>query len=214
MTPYFVPYVGADYFVGGIFPKRILILGDSHYCGGCDDCGIRGMGDGQGSECSGFTRNVVNGFLEYRQGKRAHERWMNTYFKFEKALAGHETEALESLSIWNSVAFYNYIQTAYVATSRQAYTDSDYIESFPYFIQVLSDLDPDIVIIWGYRLWNHLPGDNWIDGGSIVASGIEEEYGYYVVANGRKVLVLRSIHPSAGFSWDAYGEVFRKAFAL
>ncbi|WP_293589314.1 hypothetical protein [Prevotella sp.] len=37
---FFQPFVGKDYANGGIFGKRIMILGESHYCDeGCCDCG-------------------------------------------------------------------------------------------------------------------------------------------------------------------------------
>lgn len=37
---FFQPFVGKDYANGGIFGKRIMILGESHYCDeSCADCG-------------------------------------------------------------------------------------------------------------------------------------------------------------------------------
>lgn len=37
---FFQPFVGKDYANGGIFGKRIMILGESHYCDeSCTDCG-------------------------------------------------------------------------------------------------------------------------------------------------------------------------------
>ena len=37
---FFQPFVGKDYTTGGIFGKRIMVLGESHYCDeGCTDCG-------------------------------------------------------------------------------------------------------------------------------------------------------------------------------
>lgn len=32
--PYFEPWIGENYENGGIFGKKILVLGDSHYCSG------------------------------------------------------------------------------------------------------------------------------------------------------------------------------------
>ena len=214
MVPYFIPYIGKNYQTGNILPRRLLILGDSHYCGECAQCGIKGMADSNGFGCLNFTREVVAKYLEYRQGKRSHESWMNTYLKFEKALAGHETDDAESLKIWNSVAFYNYIQTAYISESRQAYTSDDYAQSFPYVKKVMNDLNPDVIIVWGNRLWSNLPNENWRDGGVVSAAGIEEDFGYYSLSNGKKVLTIRVTHPSAGFPWEAYGEIIKKAFTL
>ena len=38
---FFRPFVGASYAGGGLFGKRIMVLGESHYCDeGCADCGI------------------------------------------------------------------------------------------------------------------------------------------------------------------------------
>lgn len=210
--PYFLPRIGANFYEDGVFTKRILVLGDSHYCGECDNCGIMSKYNGMDSTCHNFTRNVVSKYLKYRQGKEKREGWMNTFLKFERALVEHKTDASESLKIWESVAFYNYIQTAYILQSRQAYANKDYELSSPYFWQVLNKLKPDVAIIWGHRLWDRLPGENWIDGQTIYASGIEEKYGYYVLKNDKKVLTLRTIHPSGGFAWNAYGEIFKKAF--
>lgn len=37
---FFQPFVGKDYASGGIFGKRIMVLGESHYCDeGCADSG-------------------------------------------------------------------------------------------------------------------------------------------------------------------------------
>lgn len=37
---FFRPFVGASYAGGGLFGKRIMVLGESHYCDeGCADCG-------------------------------------------------------------------------------------------------------------------------------------------------------------------------------
>ena len=38
---FFHPWVGSDYFSGGIFGKRIMVLGESHYCAeACEKCGV------------------------------------------------------------------------------------------------------------------------------------------------------------------------------
>ena len=37
---FFRPFVGSSYADGGLFGKRIMVLGESHYCDeGCADCG-------------------------------------------------------------------------------------------------------------------------------------------------------------------------------
>ena len=58
---FFQPFVGRHYADGGMFGKRIMILGESHYCDeGCADCGDCRMH----RECMGFTQNVLADYLD------------------------------------------------------------------------------------------------------------------------------------------------------
>lgn len=55
-TLFFSPRIGKDYARGGIFSKKVLAVGENHYCGtGCADCGVCG----RHSECADFTSKVV-----------------------------------------------------------------------------------------------------------------------------------------------------------
>ena len=53
---FFQLFVGNDYANGGIFGKRIMILGESHCCDesfvDCGDCRLH-------RECMGFTQQVL-----------------------------------------------------------------------------------------------------------------------------------------------------------
>ena len=52
---FFQLFVGNDYANGGIFGKRIMILGESHCCDeSCVDCGDCRLH----RECMGFTQQV------------------------------------------------------------------------------------------------------------------------------------------------------------
>lgn len=98
---FFKPFVGSAYTSGGIFGKRVMILGESHYCEeGCADCGNARVHP----ECCGFTNGVVSDYLNESLER---QRWMATYLKFERSLVGHETDWAERKKIWNSVVFYN-----------------------------------------------------------------------------------------------------------
>lgn len=58
---FFQPFVGKDYADGGIFGKRIMVLGESHYCDeGCCDCGDCRLH----RECMGFTQGVLRDYLD------------------------------------------------------------------------------------------------------------------------------------------------------
>lgn len=57
---FFQPFVDKDYANGGIFGKRIMILGESHYCDeSCTDCGDCQLH----RECMNFTQQVLDEVL-------------------------------------------------------------------------------------------------------------------------------------------------------
>ena len=77
MNVFFQPYVGKDYTIGGLFGKRIMVLGESHYCDeGCADCG----NISNHRECMAFTNGVVGDYLNELKSR---ERWMSTFLKFD-----------------------------------------------------------------------------------------------------------------------------------
>lgn len=71
---------------GGIFGKRIMILGESHYCdescADCSDCQLH-------RECMGFTQQVLGDYLNENKER---QNWMRTFLKFERSLVGEETD--------------------------------------------------------------------------------------------------------------------------
>ena len=197
---FFSPRIGKDYARGGIFGKKILALGESHYCGsGCADCGECG----KHPECSDFTTNVVNWCLDSSVER---EGWMNTYLKFERSLVGKETTPLESRKIWDSIAFYNFLQVA-MGGAREAGTNQQYRAAAEPFMQVLEELQPDVLIVWGVRLWNNLPNRNWADGSKVAVDGYEVQNGYYTLPSGKKVKAVCVYHPSVGYDWSFWHKV-------
>ena len=82
---FFQPFVGKDYANGGIFGKRIMILGESHYCDeSCTDCGDCQLH----RECMNFTQQVLDDYLNENKER---QNWMRTFLKFERSLVGEET---------------------------------------------------------------------------------------------------------------------------
>lgn len=201
-VPFFLPWVGALYSSGGIFGKKIMVLGDSHYCGEtCKECGLSHVGG-----CGGFTTSVVNAYLDQEVER---EGWMSTYLKFERSLVNHETTPEESVRIWNSILFYNYLQVA-MQGPRQAGTPEQYKDAIAPFFSVLNNYQPDILIVWGVRLWNALPCDNWEDGRQVSVDGYDVLNGYYRLFNDKKVHSVCVYHPSTGYSWDYWYRVINK----
>lgn len=199
MDQRFDPWVGRSYSSGGIFGKRIMALGESHYCDrGCSDCGIV-----RHLECQHFTEKVVREYLDLDNER---EGWMSTYLKFERSLVGRETSHDDSLRIWDSLLFYNYLQYA-MHTPRQAGTPEQYRSSSQAFFSVLERYRPELILVWGVRLWDNLPNERWIDGDSIVIDGYDVRNGYYTLESGCRVPVLCLYHPSSGYDWLWWNKV-------
>lgn len=130
---FFQPFVGKDYANGGIFDKRIMILGESHYCDeSCTDCGDCQLH----RECMNFTQQVLDDYLNENKER---QNWMRTFLKFERSLVGEETNQAMRLKIWNSVIFFNYLQVA-MGGPREAGTAEQYHQAGKAFFEVIESI--------------------------------------------------------------------------
>lgn len=189
---FFDPWVGSQYESGGIFGKKIMVLGESHYCGeDCADCGV-------GRGCESFTTKVMRDYLDQNNER---EGWMSTFLKFERSLVNRWTSPEESVIIWNSVLFYNFLQVA-MHGPRRAGTPAQYQAAAAPFYEVLEKYEPDLIVVWGTRLWYNMPGEGWVDGEDFRVDGYPIKNGWYRLANQKMVKVICVYHPSTGYSWD------------
>lgn len=199
---FFKPWIGPDYESGGIFGKKILVVGEAHICGAdCEDCGI-----GKSPECEDLnTPGVVKNYLQNHSGE-----WSRTFRKFERALFGNWTDDSQSEKIWNSVAFYNYIQRA-LTKSRISPEWQDFKDSEEAFFTVIDTLEPDLIIVWGLtRMYDNLPaGDRWIKGDYLEIEETEIKNGYYKTSKEKEIRVLWICHPSAAFSIEKWHNVIK-----
>ena len=140
------------------------------------------------------------------------DSWTPTFRKFERSLVNEETTLERSKEIWNSVAFFNFLQVA-MDYSREGGTPEDYEEGRTAFLEVLDELQPDLVIVWGTsRLYENLPGreNGWIDGEENIVDNWSVPNGYYLLKSGKKTRVIAVYHPSTGYSWDWWYKVISK----
>lgn len=195
---FFKPWIGKNYHNGGIFKKKILVIGESHYCDGCDKC----SGDPQTGECSDFTNNVVQKIVN---GDTT--RWSGTFRKFERSLVGHDTTPEQSVEIWQSLAFYNYLQVA-MNGPREGGDWYDYRQAEASFYDVLNDLRPDLMIVWGVsRMWDNMPSQGWEAGEEIVVDNYSMKNGWYALPDGSRVRAIWVYHPSVAYSWEWWNKV-------
>ena len=148
--PFFDPWVGSNYGCDGI--QKVMIVGASHYCeesgAAVDKCPC---GCGKSSvRCRGMTRKVIHCYLtsEDRTG------WVKTYTKFINSLYGREATQTEREVVLDHVVFMNYLQR--VEGSGSGEKHNEYFKApchFHAFCNVVLRYRPDVVIVWGDRVW-------------------------------------------------------------
>ncbi|MGL5937519.1 MAG: hypothetical protein ACRCZY_09640 [Phocaeicola sp.] len=181
----FMPWVGSS-FLEGFGGKRIMVLGESHYCDKPED----GTAD--------ITIRIIDDFCDENS---EYESYKNTYTKFERALAGRKVSSTERRSLWNRILFYNFIQepmtAARVAPTAQQVSNAQY----PFF-EVIERYRPDIILVWGRRLYDMLPSQG-TQGENVVVDGVgSEESWVYKLSDGHEVRALSMYHPASAFSWE------------
>ncbi|MGL5914518.1 MAG: hypothetical protein ACRCZB_10165, partial [Bacteroidales bacterium] len=197
---FFEPWVGKNYQSGGIFQKKILVLGASHYCGNSNcasDCGKLEMK----KDCDLSTTQVIKDYLyDYENCGD----WKKTNCKFERSMVNKEANLDERINIWDSVVFYNYLQRAMDDNQEHANYE-DYQNAIKPFFEVLEKYRPEKIIVWGTQLWEKLPsGEKWTGGEEITIDNKTVQTGYYTLQDGTKVEAMAVKHPSIAYSWDTW----------
>lgn len=176
------PWVGSAY-AQGIEGKKMLVLGESHYCADPADA----------------TPEITNRIIKLLFDPNAeHEAFMNTYTKFERALAGKPLSFAEKELWWNKIIFYNYVQTP-ISEARKAPTSNEFADSEVPFFEVLEMYRPDCVVVWGERLYNNLPKRGRQLDDLTFPGGKDIETWAYDLPDGHTVELLPITHPSAAF---------------
>lgn len=203
---FFYPYVGKKY-ENGFKGVKLLILGESHYCGdGCEICGKK-----SGKDCPDFTTVVLDRYLNYKQGNGPHEGWMNTFTRFTNILFGKRIDNKTLVNFWDYVMFYNYVQSSTkgprISPSKQQFEESE-----DAFTEVLRKYIPDLILVWGYRLWYNLPDIGYSGSVNILNNG-EVEFYYYKVGN-KDIPAYKVPHPSCPYFDYGYSEHLRKIISF
>lgn len=132
----FLPFVG-DKYRDSRYGVRLLVLGESHYGGEEDDA-------------PDFTQMVIR--------KYAYTPGLPFFSKLTNVLRGHTdwpTEE-ERREAWRHVAFYNFVQEFVGNDSRIAPTPAMWREAQAPFVEVVRQLEPDVILVLGVRLWNNV----------------------------------------------------------
>jgi hypothetical protein len=137
---HFYPWVGPHYTDGVIDGLRVLVLGESHFSFSLPVEKERGL-----------TQLVIQEELD---GKMRH-RFISgvTRALFDRAAV---TNRARFSSLWNTMAFYNYLQEYAGNGPRKRPSDAAWHRSAAPFRSVLAALKPDFVLACGRALYEHL----------------------------------------------------------
>ena len=206
----FKPWVGKNYNEG-INGKKVLVLGESHYCTPVEKRKCNGKICSQANiiNCANFTIDTIDEYLNEYSGCK----YQQTFLCFERAVANKELCGVEKEKFWNSVIFYNYLQYAMDKPNQQlsATQWKIWAQSEEAFRELLETYMPDKIIVWGRRLFDALPV--WESSKEILTTvdGQQTPLRIYNF-NGKKIPAMQVYHPSMpngkGRSWH----VFYKAF--
>lgn len=147
-------------FVGNIYKKqnfKILLLGESHHFG-VDD---RNNFQKKPLNYKDVTTGVLKSFFEYKNGKLGFRPWMNTFARFTNIFNNRPVLREQNEEFWNKLSFYNYVQTP-VDSARKSPTYEQFKNSHESFVKILDELKPNLIIVWGYRLWGNMPKNEFL----------------------------------------------------
>lgn len=195
---FFKPWIGKQYGQdGSVFSQKILVLGDSHYIDEAD------IVESDGQSCD-FTTGVIHDYLD----QDIKGRWKATFTKFMNSFVhGSEHAECSRDELWNSVAFYNYLQIPAGSSSRQtqyfSYTEN---KDRSALLEVIEDLEPDIIISWGNKVWDVMPEN--IGYGNGTAHEVFDKFCYIYPFKGKTLRLVGVTHPSTSYNSYYWANVF------
>jgi hypothetical protein len=130
----FMPFVGDSYGYDSPFGIPVMVLGESHY-------------SEKNHEGSSLTSDVMKKVMDGA-------RW-NFITRVSATFLGKQS--VDARSFWNSVVFYNFVQTAIKKNSRP--TKQIWVDSEQPFCEVLDWLDPrpGLIAVCGVQCWDSTP---------------------------------------------------------
>jgi hypothetical protein len=197
---FFRPWVGNNYGkLDSTFTKKILVLGDSHYIDEADDVVVNGM-----SESCDFTTGVMLDYLD----PNIKGRWKSTFTKFMNSFVSNSKHSdLDRSELWNSVAFYNYLQIPAGSLSRQTqYYDYSRDSDRSAVLEIINELDPDIIVSWGNKVWDAIPENLGYGNGNV--SGSYSNCCFIYPFKQRELKLIGITHPSSSYNSSYWADVF------
>jgi len=198
----FTPWVGKNYSKFGYKKKKILILGESHYCHCCEENLGKKCWATKKKKCNEREYHI-NLFLNNINGKEESTPWFRTYKKFTNIFVNSNN--IEDINnFWNSIIFYNYVQTR-IERPRKKPTPEMFKNSVKPFFEILKEYKPGVIIVWGKRLWDKLPKECFSHGKNIFT----KPSGFY-----KNIPTYYINHPSSSFNTEFWSKYIKKVISL
>ena len=134
---------------------KIFVLGESHYFSEKD---LNSFNNKE-KHIENVTKNVVEMYLQYKQGTIKSATWMTTFTKFSNITSNAKLSNAETIQFWDKTIFYNFVQSP-TKKPRSSPSQEEFIKSIEPFIKTVEATKPNLIFIWGYRLWNNVPKEN------------------------------------------------------
>ena len=206
---YFAPWIGKEYEKANFFGRKVLVLGNSHYCRNedlkicgeaykkCAECGhcIKQ----RYSECCYSTIDVVGYYITNIESKTP---W--TALKVVSALDDDSLMRDDCYkSVRDSIAFYNYVQES-LADGSSVPSRNQCRQSEAAFFEILEVLRPELVISLGtsHMFATDMPNDTYENGNPVSIDGNRIKHGYYFLKDGTRIHTVWIRHPSARCAYD------------
>ncbi len=159
----FLPWIG-DKYEDGIYydetgelrygngkGKKVLVLNECIYGGETEKDAKRVLGE---SKHSWLVYEIINRFIDNSSNFPLGVNH-RPFVRFERTLAGKEPLSIkERIELWNHLTFYTYIQEQLDSFTP---TEKQYKDAKKSFLFLIDKCRPDIIIVWGRRLYYNLP---------------------------------------------------------
>lgn len=206
------PWVGNNALMQGYKGKRVLVLGESHYCKENlkqgEKCHPLCKKENFQSDCFSFTEDVMHDVVYNYSGKK----YEQTFLCFERAVTGKELTQEEREEFWESVIFYNYMQYAQEGPGVAPKTEH-WEKSENAFKELLEKYMPDLIIVWGVRLYSKMPNWNGEESELQFGENAKTKVWTYTV-NGKNIPAFMVHHPCTptGKNWGYWHDLYKDIF--
>ncbi len=206
----FLPWIGDKYDEGIYYDKdgilcygngqgkKVMVLGESFYWGEDEFSGE--VDDKASMFVYDLIKQVISENPEFNT---------RTFTRFENAIAyendDRDWDSVGRKNFWNHLIFYDYVQEPLIYP-RSSPTEKEFKNSEEAFWNVLEILQPDIIIAWGMRLYNHLPRKG--KRGKTIEG---EDYILETWIYKERIRVIPIVHPAAPmFSTKRWYDIIKK----